>query len=186
MSGNLAQGRELCAEGLVRAIEVGYKVGIGRNLIGLARLAMAEDDPRQAARLFGAAESWLNPRTDLYPFEYADYQRALEDVHARLGPDAFAFAWGHFRAVEPQNILTALTAPLTAAPPHVLSSPNDLTEREAEVLRLLAQGLTNNMIAERLVISPHTVSNHVRSIMSKLGVHSRSAATRFALDHHLV
>jgi DNA-binding CsgD family transcriptional regulator/tetratricopeptide (TPR) repeat protein len=61
-----------------------------------------------------------------------------------------------------------------------------LTKREAEVLCLLAQGLTSAQIAERLVIGVTTVNFHVRSIYSKLGVTSRSAATRYAVEHHLV
>ena len=61
-----------------------------------------------------------------------------------------------------------------------------LTRRELEVLRLLAEGLTNAQIAGRLVLSTVTVNAYLRTIYSKLGVSSRSAATRYALDHHLV
>ncbi len=78
----------------------------------------------------------------------------------------------------------ALTAPsLVAAAPSSLAG---LTLREMEVLRLLAQGLTSAQIAERLVIGLVTVNSHVRSIYSKLGVTSRAAATRYALEHHLL
>jgi DNA-binding NarL/FixJ family response regulator len=54
------------------------------------------------------------------------------------------------------------------------------------VLLLLAQGLTSAQIAEQLTLSVLTVNTHVRSIYSKLGVTSRSAATRWAIEHHLV
>ena len=64
--------------------------------------------------------------------------------------------------------------------------PADLTEREVEVLRLIAQGLTNPQIAEQLVISLYTVNAHVRSIFNKLDVNSRNAVTRFALEHNLL
>ncbi len=64
--------------------------------------------------------------------------------------------------------------------------PAGLTEREVEVLRLVAQGLTNAEVADRLILSPLTINAHLRSIYSKLEVTSRAAATRFALDHHLV
>ena len=70
------------------------------------------------------------------------------------------------------------------APP--LASPSqpfpDLTEREREVLALIAQGYTNQAIAERLVISPKTVRNHISSIFSKLEVTSRLEAIRRAKD----
>ena len=65
------------------------------------------------------------------------------------------------------------------------SAYGELTTREIEVLRLLSMGLSNKQIAERLVLSPHTVSGHIQSIFSKLALNSRSAATRYALEHHL-
>ena len=61
-----------------------------------------------------------------------------------------------------------------------------LTDRELEVLRLLATGRTNREIATALVISPHTVSRHVQNIFVKLGLSSRSAATAYAYEHGLV
>ena len=71
-------------------------------------------------------------------------------------------------------------------PPLSPTYPNDLTAREVEVLQLLATGLTSAQIAEQLIISLLTVNTHVRSIYSKLGVTSRSAATRYAIEHKLV
>ena len=73
-----------------------------------------------------------------------------------------------------------------SAPPVRQTAPAGLTVREVEVLRLLTQGLTNPQIAERLVVSLPTVNTHVASIFNKLGVNSRSAATRYAVEHHLV
>ena len=64
--------------------------------------------------------------------------------------------------------------------------PDGLTAREVEVLRLLAGGLTNNQIAKLLVISPKTVNIHVASLYKKLKITSRTAATRYAIDQHLV
>jgi non-specific serine/threonine protein kinase len=75
--------------------------------------------------------------------------------------------------------------PLRITEPLLHPSYVELTVREIEVLRLLATGLSNKRIAERLVLSPHTVNVHIHSIFSKLDVHSRSAATRYALDHQL-
>jgi DNA-binding NarL/FixJ family response regulator len=64
--------------------------------------------------------------------------------------------------------------------------PDGLTAREVEVLRLLAQGWTDTQIAERLVISPRTVSTHLTSIYRKIQVTTRSAATRYAIEKQLV
>ena len=64
--------------------------------------------------------------------------------------------------------------------------PAGLTAREMEILRLVVQGLTDAQVAEQLVISPRTVNWHLTSIYSKLGVSSRSAATRYAIEQHVV
>ncbi len=64
--------------------------------------------------------------------------------------------------------------------------PARLTAREVEVLGLLARGHSNKQIAQRLVVTPKTVSNHVEHIYTKLGVSSRAAATLFATQHGLM
>jgi HD-GYP domain-containing protein (c-di-GMP phosphodiesterase class II) len=64
--------------------------------------------------------------------------------------------------------------------------PGGLTEREVDVLRLLARGASNKEIAERLVISRRTAEHHVQHIYTKLGVSSRAAVALFALEHDLL
>jgi HD-GYP domain-containing protein (c-di-GMP phosphodiesterase class II) len=64
--------------------------------------------------------------------------------------------------------------------------PAGLTPREVEVLKLLARGLSNKQIAERLVISPKTVANHVEHIYAKIGASTRAAASLFAMRHGLL
>jgi HD-GYP domain-containing protein (c-di-GMP phosphodiesterase class II) len=64
--------------------------------------------------------------------------------------------------------------------------PCDLTEREVEVLRLLAQGLSNKEIGARLHISPRTAGNHVAHIYEKTGVSTRASAALFAVQHRLI
>ena len=64
--------------------------------------------------------------------------------------------------------------------------PAGLTRREIEVLRLLARGLSNREIAERLVVSPKTVGNHVEHIYAKIGATSRAPASLFAMQHGLL
>jgi len=58
-----------------------------------------------------------------------------------------------------------------------------LTAREVEVLRLVAQGLTDAQLAEHLVISLRTVTTHLTSIYNKLGINSHTAAARFVIEH---
>ena len=83
-----------------------------------------------------------------------------------------------FRSLKP---IPTATATVTTPPTY----PAGLTAREVEVLRLLAGGMTDLQIAEKLVLSPRTVHAHISSIYSKLGVTSRSAATRYAIEHGL-
>ena len=61
-----------------------------------------------------------------------------------------------------------------------------LTVREVEVLRMIAMGLTDTQVAEKLVISRRTVNAHLTSIYSKINVSTRSAATRYAIENKLV
>jgi DNA-binding CsgD family transcriptional regulator len=78
-------------------------------------------------------------------------------------------------------------APVTGMRPSTRQVyPAGLTRREVEVLRLVAQGLTNSNVAAHLVVSPRTVNTHLTSIYRKLNTSSREVAIRFALEHRLV
>jgi DNA-binding NarL/FixJ family response regulator len=79
----------------------------------------------------------------------------------------------------------ALAAKLTTGTKAVPTHPAGLSAREVEVLRLVAEGLTNAQVAERLYLSSHTINSHLTMIYNKLGVASRSAAIRFALENDL-
>ena len=75
---------------------------------------------------------------------------------------------------------------LDASPRRQADAPGGLTPREVEVLRLVATGRTNRVVAADLCISEKTVARHLSNIFGKLGVSSRSAATAFAYEHELV
>jgi NarL family two-component system response regulator LiaR len=85
--------------------------------------------------------------------------------------------------------LMAAVATREPAPPAATSQapapPDDLTEREFEVLNLIAAGLNNRQIADKLVISEKTVKTHVSSILGKLHVEDRTQAAVYALRHGL-
>jgi two-component system, NarL family, response regulator NreC len=80
----------------------------------------------------------------------------------------------------------SLGARLAAAPPEPAGPPDDLTEREVEVLRLIALGHTNTEIAGQLFLSVRTVESHRAHIQQKLGRATRAELVRYALDHGFV
>ncbi len=169
---------------------------IGNNnfasvLEGLADVAVRQGQPALAAQMWGAAEALRQHiGAPLPPVYRADYERSVAAARTQLGEKAFVAAWAEGRTMTPEQALAAEGQPMlptqTPAARSAAASPDGLTAREVEVLHLLAQGLTSAQIAEQLVISVVTVNFHVRSIYSKLGVTSRAAATRYALEHHLV
>ena len=83
----------------------------------------------------------------------------------------------------PEEAIAAYRTAAAKTPP---GYPAGLTAREVEVLRLVATGLTDARVADELVVSLRTVHSHLHSIYGKLGVSSRTAATRYAIEHDLV
>ena len=105
----------------------------------------------------------------------------LKNVSANELADAIRAAHAGLSTLAPeatQALVQRLTSPLPAG--------NILTSRELEVLAFMAQGLNNVEIAERLTISRSTVKFHVSSILSKLGVTTRTEAVAFAVQNHLL
>ena len=159
---------------------------------------------RNATQLNGAASALRAAAgTPLPPNERAFYEHAVAAVRADLNETAFAKAWAEGQAMTleqamaaafavreqctpPQEPPTALTSPTLSQAGASRTNLFGLTARELEVLQLVTLGLTDAQIAEKLVISPRTAEAHVRSLLNKLGVNSRTAATRFALAHQLV
>jgi DNA-binding NarL/FixJ family response regulator len=145
-----------------------------------------------AARVYGLADklaTTIEPPRIVGVLE-KPLAAARAEVRARLGDQAFDRAFAEGQTMTLEDLLAIPHPPadaLARAQPTPTSIPYEpLTARELEVLRLLAQDLNNPQIAERLVVSRRTVEAHLRSIYDKLGVRSRDAAIRFALEHGLV
>src|SRR5258708_33911451 len=119
----------------------------------------------------------------------AEDERSGSSAGVHLGEKAFTAAWGPGRPMTPKQARAAKglkpipTPTATVTPPPTY--PDGLTAREVEVLRLVAKGFTDAQVAEALVLSPRTVHAHLSSVYSKLGITSRSAATRYAIEHNL-
>jgi predicted ATPase/DNA-binding CsgD family transcriptional regulator len=173
--GAQAAARLRFARGLEIARELGDPMLEAACLEGFA----SAHGPALATRLLGAAESLRERASAAWPaFVHADSERSADRARRALGDERFAAEWARGRAMGTAEILGL-------APPGPQAHPAGLTLREVEVLRLVAAGLTDAQVAERLVLSVRTIHSHVRSIYRKLGVRSRTAATRYALQQGL-
>lgn len=182
-------------ESLAVAIELGLEGFITSSLKGLGCVLALQGQYNRAVLLWGAAENL--PESSSTAIPQAIYERMRAAARSHLGEHRFARVLAEGRAMTPAQALAAhgMQLDLESKQPQVaspsatklaLAYPAGLTAREVEVLRLVAQGMTNSQIAEWLILSSHTVNAHVRSIYTKLELNSRSALTRYALEHHLL
>ena len=148
------------------------------------RVQLADGDTADAlASLRSAVTIWQELRL---PYETAHTRVAFGEALRAAGDEdgarvAFLSARSTFEGLG--ATADAAEAGALAAGPDAL--PGGLTAREAEVLRLVAAGMTNRDIAVELVISEHTVARHLQNMFAKLGVSTRAAATAYAYSHDL-
>ncbi len=176
--------------------EGGDKALIATCLEGLSEVMLAlETSVLSATHLLSAAGS-LRKRigAPLPRIEQTAYERTMTVMRAKLGQEMLKRAWREGEQMIIAQLITEIEGTTERKKEnihtHSLQAPSPrafagLTGRELEVLRLVTEGLTDTQIAERLILSPRTVSTHLRSVYNKLGVSSRAAATRFAVEHHL-
>jgi predicted ATPase/DNA-binding NarL/FixJ family response regulator len=186
----LVQGRYLISR---------LKWVLASSLEGLGEIALAEGQAASTVRLYACAEAVRAAHGYYCPLflDQPYYDRTLATARAQLGEKAFAASWAEGLVMTPQEVIAAgpdtqpievvdLGSPARHLPQGASVPTNELTAREIEVLRLLARGLSNNQIAEELVLSPFTVNKHTQHIYDKLSINTRSAATRYAIEHDLV
>jgi DNA-binding NarL/FixJ family response regulator len=166
-------------------------IGATRRLVaehpGVAVVVLTTyaDDASVLEALRAGARSYLTKDADR-----TDIARALEAaasgltvfdprVHATL---LAAASPGVAGAAAPGG---ASAAPGPASPARPSAPPDGLTQREVEILSLIAQGLTNGEIADRLFLSNHTIKTHINRIFAKTGSRDRVAAIAYAQRHNL-
>jgi predicted ATPase len=177
MSGEVERTTSLYREGLRIAQTIDDRIAQMLLLVGLAFVAGSAGQARLAAQLLGAAETLRSDTgsgiiATLAPFA------AMADESARtsLGADGYAAAIAEGRRLSRDAALTLAlgTRVSGAAPSADVSAASPLGRREADVARLVADGLSNKQIGARLFISERTVESHVRNILNKLGFSTRA------------
>ena len=188
--GDDAEARSLYEEGLAVLRVIEEQEAIVALLENVAEVAV-QNSPVWGVTLWGCAEALREViGIPFSPWEYFPYKRSLAMAQDFLGKKVFAEAWQEGRRRTYQQALALYAAPAkpASAPPTTkpVAFSDALTTREVEVLRLIAEGLTDAQIADQLILSRRTVSWYVSAIYRKLGVSSRSAATHYAMKHHLI
>jgi predicted ATPase/DNA-binding CsgD family transcriptional regulator len=195
--GNVEQAAAWSRESFTLYRDAGVKLGIAECLEVMATIVWAQGAAAWAVRLLSSATMLrCHLGAQLSPADRSHFDQILATARQQLGITDFQAAWAEGQALTPEQAVDAQagalqphagsTSPTTSAPINAQSAdPASLTAREREVLQLVATGLADAQVAARLCVSPRTVNSHLRSIYGKLGVSSRTAAVRFALDHRL-
>lgn len=188
-AGHLARATSCFVQALKTFVDLGlWSYNLANCLDGLAGVAAARRQDERAARLWAGAEIFRGDY-EIRPIQREEREQAMTVAQTRLAPDDFEQAWSAGRRLAAENreqFIAFALAPAAAEPPTPAPPVFDLTSRQLEVLRLVAQGMTDAEVAAELVISPRTVNNHLTTIYQKLDVNSRTAAARMALERGLV
>ena len=185
-AGDLAAAGTAAEELAVAAGELGAPLLRARSDLATGAILLAEGQHERAlASLRAAVAVWRRLQA---PYDEARVRVMIGLACRALGDDgSAAMEWDAARATFRRLGADPDVARVDQlAPPASPSTVAGLSRREVEVLVLLAAGMTNRAIATELVISEKTVARHVSNIFTKLGLSSRSAATAYAYEHHLV
>ena len=213
--GNVERACALLLEGLRLQVELGTYTGLLPSIVGLLQftLTLAAPPAKYAylARICGVVDKLeVTMGGGHSPWSRKKQLPLYEELRAQLGDDGFTreFNVGLGLSIAGiaslgEEIIAALRASaaqpeasrarLPSAPPAAPGAagaparrlPDGLTAREAEVLRLVAAGLTNAQAAAELSVTPRTINAHLTSIYGKIGVTGRAGAVRYALERGL-
>ncbi|MFC6150586.1 MULTISPECIES: LuxR C-terminal-related transcriptional regulator [Mumia] len=191
-AGELDSARESLIEALTLVRGSGTPTLVGYALVAASEVAAAAGEPELALMLDAAVEPFRSVVIANSSRERAErHASTMERCRAELGPEAgAATAAGSHLMLENavQIALSALAAPgrERKAPQHRLHSADPLTERQMEVLLLLATGLSNKEISARLFIAEKTTMHHCAAIYQALGVRGRTEAVVWAAQHGMI
>lgn len=194
LQGKYEQAIHLFQEGLALFEIVNDRKNIAFSLLEFSIIAALQGHSPLAVQIYAAADRLLEDLGYAKDHAYrAESKRQLSTTRSRMGQARFNVAWesGHVlsldQAIEqvqgfglPEQKAGSQTFDVQDGKDQALVVP--LNEREIEILRLIAEGFSNNEIAERLVIALSTVKWHTNNLFGKLGVHSRTQAVALAKE----
>jgi predicted ATPase/DNA-binding CsgD family transcriptional regulator len=157
--------------------EYRFTTDTGDTLDGLGALAVVLNGFELGAKLRGAAVGWRETyqQEPWFPMP-TDFQELADKVRRHFGDQAWLEAYEAGRKLNPEGAMRLADDAVALLEEELQRRSVGLTAREIDVLQLVADGLSNAEIADRLVLSERTVHAHLRSIFDKLSVNSRTAA----------
>jgi ATP/maltotriose-dependent transcriptional regulator MalT len=191
--GNAIQAKMCLEESLTISKEIVATELIAGCLVGLALLMWEQGSLAQAATLFGASEGHFYARH--YTLSQLALERYVTKMHPQLAAPALSAAWAEGQAMTLEQAIgyafrgagvSSFESGKSSGKTDHLTVAATLSEREVEVLRLVARGLSNRAIARELVVSLGTVKTHVHNVCGKLGVDSRTQAIVRARELNLL
>jgi DNA-binding CsgD family transcriptional regulator len=179
------EARERFSHALVLRQELGDRPGIANCLDGIGGLLAAHAKRDEAIRIAGAAEALRNTlQLPLEPMRRDLRERWLGPLRGSVDEQSISAAWagGQYMDVDEAVAFALAVAEQLLSPSERLGG---LTRREQDVATLVAGGLTNRQIGERLVIAERTTASHIEHILTKLGFTSRTQIGIWAVQHGL-
>ncbi|GAF42905.1 ATP-binding protein [Rhodococcus wratislaviensis] len=183
--GEHSPAKKLIAQVLQLARSGDDRISFGGCLEVLSWIAVEEGAPRRAATLMGAAEALAEtvgvPST-MYPNLTAVHERVEQTARRAIGDRAFEVEFRRGIGMRFEDAAAYALDENDRVGVSAGSDPSSLTRRELQVAELVAEGLTNKAIADRLVISQRTAQGHVEHILAKLGFTSRTQIAAWIIE----
>ena len=174
---SLAEARTLLPQVLPDVVLMDHRLPDGDGVAAIAELRDLRPSTQYVVLTASTADQVLVSAIDAGASGFLSKSRSLDEVRS-----AVRAAHGGEAVISPEMLARLL--------PRLNRNRNganvDLTERELDVLALVSEGLTNSEIAAQLVVSVHTVRNHVANLSSKLGAHSKLEALTIALREGII